>query len=164
MRNSDWLRYATKLATNSEDPDARDRVACLITHGDTLISAGKNHTLDGSYMRDHCAKAVPQVVHAETAAIQDALTSLQGLRYSWRLEAYCTKEPCLHCLVQLANAGVNEVHYIDPIPAAKSGKAILQHLPSIKVYKEHPDQLPNLLRVLGVHTRSGSQPASCVAS
>jgi deoxycytidylate deaminase len=159
-----WLDRAILEAACSTDPDLRDRVGCSIVSGDELLGWGCNHSLDGSYMRDTLGKARPFVVHAETAAIQDALVNAgERQQVPLYLQAYCTKEPCMHCLVQLANACVDEIHFIDAIPYAKSGRGHLQHFPSIKVYKEHHNQLPKLLRVLGVHAGGGTEPASGVA-
>lgn len=115
-------------------------------------------------MRDPDGKARPFVVHAETAAIQDAIADFDHQLETARLQVYTTKEPCLHCLVQLANAGVKEVHYIDAIPESKSGKNYLKHFPSIKVYQQHADQLPRLLRVLGIYPGGSTEPAPSVAT
>jgi len=161
------LYEAINLATFSQDTDKRDCVGCLITNANNFpLGSGWNQTLDGSPMRNGNNRAVPYVAHAETVAIQDALSTLfsgDGPSASCRygLKAYCTKEPCLHCLVQLANAQIAEVHFIDAIPYEKSGRAWLKHFPSIRAYQEHPDQLPLLLRTLGVRPSGSTEPVPC---
>ena len=169
-RSEAWLSRAILAATVSRDLNLRDRVGCVIVDGFDLISTGWNHTLDDTCMRDAAGKARPFVVHAETAAIQAALVESHKMGGDYlfldanRFKVYCTKEPCLHCLVQLANAGVKEVHYIDAIPESKSGKNYLKHFPSIKVYQQHADQLPRLLRVLGIYPGGSTEPAPSVAT
>jgi len=159
-KTEQWLEKTIQVATWSKDLDLQDRVGCVIVDGNNLVSWGWNHTLDGTCMRDAAGKARPFVVHAETAAIQDALIDMDSGTYTSRLTAYCSKEPCLHCLVQLAHAGVREVHFIDSVPEPKSGKQYLKHFPSIEIYKHHADQLPKLLRALGVGSGISPEPAT----
>jgi tRNA(Arg) A34 adenosine deaminase TadA len=164
------LYNAINLATFAKDPDKQDCVGCLIYSAEgNALGSGWNQTLDDSPMRNSNGKAVPYVAHAETVAVQDALSTLDSergalLNSRYNLKAYCTKEPCLHCLVQLANAQVAEVHFIDAIPYEKSGREWLKHFPSIRTYQEHPDQLPLLLRALGVRSPSSTEPVPCTPS
>jgi len=161
---ADRLREAIENAAFSKDPDQRDQVGCVIYSSLSAIGDGWNKTLDNSSMRIG-SKATPWVAHAETVAIQNAIAAAnrEGTPpHDWK--AYCTKEPCLHCLVQLANADVSEVHFIDAIPYEKSGRAWLKHFPSIRVYKEHSDQLPLLLRALGVRDNRSTEPVPSTPS
>lgn len=155
------------LATFSQDPDLRDCVGCLITErfsfGEQPIASGWNHTLNSDKMRSKKGKAMRHVVHAETAAIQDALRFI-GMRQPAPLSAYSTKEPCVHCLVQLAHAGVEAIHFIDAIPAEKGGRHLLHQFPSIKIYKEHRDQLPLFLRALSVCPAGSTEPVPSTPS
>jgi tRNA(Arg) A34 adenosine deaminase TadA len=162
---ADRLHRAVSLATFAKDPDKRDCVGCIIYSGNNNpLGSGRNQTLDDSPMRIN-GKAVPFVVHAETIAIQNAIDTARARWLPpYNLKAYCTKEPCLHCLVQLANAQVAEVHFIDAIPYEKSGRAWLKHFPSIRTYQEHPDQLPLLLRALGVCHHGNTLPVPCASS
>jgi deoxycytidylate deaminase len=154
------------LATKSLDPDLRDRVGCTVYHGTKVMGLGVNKVPDGP-MRVN-GKAVPYVTHAETMAIQNAIGAFAGqfvpVLTKRDFKAYCTKEPCLHCLVQLTNAGVNEVHFIDAIPEEKSGSRYLSHFPNLKVYQHHADQLPKLLGALGIPPDGTASPAACACS
>ena len=106
-----FMNIAQVVATRSTCP--RKYVGAVIVRNRTILSTGYNgsirgmpHCSDVGHMMEdnHCVATI----HAEANAI------IQAARNGAVIEGgiiYVTASPCWNCFKQIANAGINKIHY-----------------------------------------------------
>lgn len=117
-----YLDIAEKCAELSYDP--KTKVGCVIVKNGNIISFSYNGTPadHSNCMRDHNRDTLPNVIHAEMAAI-GKLVKHGGDVFMSHL--YCTRCPCIDCAKLIYSVGVHRVVYRDE-HSCPAGKVFLR--------------------------------------
>jgi len=103
------------LAVAEQSPDAQTKVGALLIHGKTgaVISSGYNGFVRGGPDKD-LPKTRPDkyqyIIHAETNLLCNC--ARHGVSTD-ECFVYCTLSPCINCMRQLYQSGINMVYFKD---------------------------------------------------
>jgi dCMP deaminase len=109
MNHLKMMRLAEKVALQSVCK--RAQVGAVVAHHlDGAAYVGYNQNPCGGACEGLDGKTLPEVLHAEAAAINHAYTYQADLG-GWVL--YVTRQPCINCARLIVAAGISAVYYRD---------------------------------------------------
>ena len=110
MSHIEMMRLAEKVALKSVCKRAQVG-AVVVDHLDGMAAyAGYNRNPCGGACEGMDGKTLPDVLHAEAAAINNAHTYLDDL---CGCVLYVTRQPCINCAKLIVDAGISAVYYRD---------------------------------------------------
>lgn len=116
-----WATLAKNVAQRSNDPKTKVGAVIVTQDNESVLSIGYNgDEKGGNNQRESLDAGGSGFIHAE----ENALIKLNYSDHRKR-KIYITHSPCSMCAKRIINAGIDEVHYLEPFKNDMSGIDIL---------------------------------------